>query len=148
MAERRRDPRTAALAVVAVGAAFAAGVVFGSRWADRPPPPFPAEWNRMEDAVESALSRRDAEVRATPAPVSTAAVGATATPAPSPKLDLNRANKSDLIRLPGIGEARAEAIIALREKKGRFERVEDLLEVKGIGPKILENIRPQVTVVP
>lgn len=148
MLQRRRDWRTAALVVVATGAAFAAGAVLGSRSADSPTPPFPSEWRRMEGAVESVVSRREAEVRVTPFPVAATTTGVPATPSPSAKLDLNRAGKSDLIRLPGIGEARAEAIIALREKKGRFERVEDLLEVKGVGPKILENIRPQVTVVP
>ncbi|PDO09230.1 MAG: hypothetical protein BLM47_13710 [Candidatus Reconcilbacillus cellulovorans] len=148
MRERRQDWRTAALVVVATGAAFAAGVVLGSRSADGPTPPFPSEWRRMDGAVESVVSRREAEVRKTPSPVAPMPTSVSRAPSPSAKLDLNRAGKSDLIRLPGIGEARAEAIIALREKKGRFERVEDLLEVKGIGPKILEKIRPQVTVVP
>ena len=61
-------------------------------------------------------------------------------------LDLNKATKDDLVKLPGIGEKTAQKIIELREKKGGFKRVEDLLEVKGIGEKKLERIRPFVKV--
>jgi len=61
-------------------------------------------------------------------------------------IDINKASKEDLERLPGIGPKTAEAIIAYRESHGLFERVEDLLQVKGIGPKKLEAIRNLITV--
>ena len=61
-------------------------------------------------------------------------------------IDINKASKEDLERLPGIGPKTAEAIIAYRESHGFFERVEDLLQVKGIGPKKLEAIRSLITV--
>jgi len=61
-------------------------------------------------------------------------------------IDINRASKEDLERLPGIGPKTAEAITAYRESHGLFERVEDLLQVKGIGPKKLEAIRNLITV--
>jgi len=71
--------------------------------------------------------------------------------APSPgltadgKVILNRADASDLRRLPGVGPKRAEAIVALRAKLGgRFKRVSDLLRVKGIGPKGLKKLEPHV----
>jgi competence protein ComEA len=61
------------------------------------------------------------------------------------KVILNRADASELRRLPGIGAKRAEAIVALRQKLGgRFKRVSDLLRVKGIGPKGLKKLEPHV----
>jgi competence protein ComEA len=61
------------------------------------------------------------------------------------KVILNRADASELRRLPGVGAKRAEAILALRAKLGgRFKRVSDLLRVKGIGPKGLKKIEPHV----
>ena len=46
--------------------------------------------------------------------------------------------------MPGIGPKKAEAIIALRQKRP-FTRVTQLLQVKGIGPKTLEKLKPKVT---
>ncbi len=48
-------------------------------------------------------------------------------------INVNTAGKEDLIILPGIGKKTAQKIIDLRNKKGRFNRLEELLEVKGIG---------------
>lgn len=61
-------------------------------------------------------------------------------------LDLNSADTTALDRLPGIGPARARAIVDLRERLGRFRSVDDLIEVRGIGPKTLEAIRPLAAV--
>lgn len=61
-------------------------------------------------------------------------------------VNINTAGKSDLMRLPGIGEAYAERIILCREDAGPFTRPEDLLKVKGIGKKKLERIRPYIVV--
>ena len=63
-------------------------------------------------------------------------------------LDLNSASAEELSGLPLIGEKRAAAIVRLRESKGGFARVEDLLSVEGIGEKILARIRPLVRVSP
>ena len=62
------------------------------------------------------------------------------------RLNLNTASPADLTRLPGIGEKKAEAIAAWREAHGPFRVVEDLLAVDGIGEKLLEEMRPYVTV--
>jgi len=57
---------------------------------------------------------------------------------------LNLATEDDLVRLPGIGPARARAIVALRQRLAKFRAIEDLLRVKGIGRKILKRIKPGV----
>jgi competence protein ComEA len=61
-------------------------------------------------------------------------------------LDLNVATSAQLEELPGIGPATAKAIIDARTKKGRFRSVDDLLDVRGIGPAKLDAIRELVTV--
>ncbi len=62
------------------------------------------------------------------------------------KLDINTATKAELTLLPGIGEVKAEAIIAYREANGPFASAEDLLQVHGIGPKTLDDLRELVMV--
>ena len=57
-------------------------------------------------------------------------------------LDLNTATLSDLTRLPGIGQTKAQAILDWREAHGPFRAVEDLLSVDGIGEKTWETLRP------
>ncbi len=67
------------------------------------------------------------------------------TPA-SERVNINTASAIELARLPGIGEARAAAIIAERQRTGGFRRVEDLLAIDGIGPATVERLRPLVVV--
>lgn len=69
--------------------------------------------------------------QAAPAPA-----GGRQTAAPR-KLDVNRASAAELVNVPGIGERLAQAIVELRERKGTFATLEDLLEVRGIGEKSL-----------
>lgn len=76
---------------------------------------------------------------ATPAPV---AHSARATP--EDPVYVNEADATELRRLPGIGAKRADAILALRARKQKFTRVEELLTVKGIGPKSLAKLRPLI----
>ncbi|MEY4548541.1 MAG: hypothetical protein RL685_4736 [Pseudomonadota bacterium] len=57
---------------------------------------------------------------------------------------LNRAGAAELQRLPGIGAKRATAILALRQRLGRFRRASDLLRIKGVGPKLLERMLPRL----
>jgi len=67
---------------------------------------------------------------------------------PDGRIVLNLAGENELVKLPGVGPKRAQAILAVRQRLGRFRRVEDLLRVKGIGRKMLERIRPVVVVDP
>ncbi|HKQ71804.1 MAG TPA: helix-hairpin-helix domain-containing protein [Polyangiaceae bacterium] len=57
---------------------------------------------------------------------------------------LNAALEEDLTKLSGIGPTRARAILALRQRLGKFRAVEDLLRVKGIGRKTLRRLRPNL----
>jgi competence protein ComEA len=61
-------------------------------------------------------------------------------------INLNTATASELDSLTGVGPSTAKAIIAYRTKKGLFSKVEDLLNVSGIGPAKLAALRDQVTV--
>jgi len=61
-------------------------------------------------------------------------------------LDINTAGEAELIRLPGVGPALARRIIAFRTDHRRFATVEELRKVRGIGPRILERLRPYVRV--
>ena len=61
-------------------------------------------------------------------------------------LDLNRATVEELVSLPGIGESRAEAIVAYRTEHGAFERVDELVAIKGIGPSLVEKLADRVTI--
>ena len=63
-------------------------------------------------------------------------------------VNLNTATASDLETLPYVGPKRAQAILALRTKVGRFKSVDDLLKVKGIGRATLKRMRPKLTVGP
>lgn len=63
-----------------------------------------------------------------------------------PVLDINTATAAQFLTLQGVGAVTAEAIVAYRARVGRFERVEDLLQVKGIGVKTLEKNRHRLSV--
>ena len=70
----------------------------------------------------------------------------TPTPNAPRTININTATVEELVTLPGIGETRANDIIAYREANGPFTTVDDLVNVSGIGEGTLENLREFITV--
>lgn len=62
------------------------------------------------------------------------------------KVNLNAATKEQLMTLTGIGEAKAIAIIAYREEKGKFQKPEDLMNIPGIKEGVFDKIKSQICV--
>lgn len=67
---------------------------------------------------------------------------------PAKPVDLNTARAEELQEVPGIGPSTAKAIVQFREKSGPFQRVEDLLVIRGISKARLEKMRPYLAVSP
>ncbi len=64
----------------------------------------------------------------------------------SNKVSINTANFEQLQTLSGIGESKAKAIIKYREEHGNFSKIEDIMNVTGIGEKVFEQIKDSITV--
>lgn len=63
-------------------------------------------------------------------------------------INLNTATASELEKLPGVGPATALRIVEFRTKNGAFKKVEDLMNVRGIGEKTFLTLKPLVVVAP
>jgi competence protein ComEA len=63
-------------------------------------------------------------------------------------VNINTATKDELVALPGIGPSKAQAILDYRKLNGPFKSVDDLKNVKGIGAKRLDKLRPDLSVGP
>jgi competence ComEA-like helix-hairpin-helix protein len=64
---------------------------------------------------------------------------------PAHPIDINTATAEQLQQVPGIGPSTAKAIVNFRQKSGPFQRIEDLLAIKGISKARLEKMRPYLT---
>jgi competence protein ComEA len=103
------------------------------------------------------LKREVAAARTQPAPtiaepvLASASSAAAVPPAPAPDVtaaspvDLNRATRSELLTVPGIGPKAAERIIAYREEFGAFRSLGDLEKVEGFSAKRIEALRDRFT---
>lgn len=63
----------------------------------------------------------------------------------APRLDLNRATHAELRLIPGVGDALAERIVEHRRQHGPFRSFDDLRHIAGVGPKTLDRLRTQLT---
>jgi len=63
----------------------------------------------------------------------------------SGSISINTASKEELMTLPGIGEAKAISIISYREEHGSFEKIEDIMQVSGIGESVFAKIKENIT---
>jgi competence protein ComEA len=63
-------------------------------------------------------------------------------------LNLNTATAAQLEKLPGVGARTAQLIVEHRQKNGGFKKVEELMNIKGIGEKSFLKLKPMVTVAP
>jgi competence protein ComEA len=61
-------------------------------------------------------------------------------------LDLNQASATDLAALPGVGFALAQRIVDYRQQHGPFKKVDEVMQVSGIGPRLLEKIKPRLII--
>lgn len=80
-------------------------------------------------------------------------VAQTSAPASKPAsagvlINLNTATATQLEAIPGIGARTAERIVEYRQKNGAFKKVEDLMNVRGVGEKSFLKIKPLITVAP
>jgi competence protein ComEA len=77
------------------------------------------------------------------------AQGSRTSPAPERStglVNLNTATVAELEVLPGVGARTAARIVEYREKKGPFKKIEELMNVQGIGEKSFLKLKPQITV--
>lgn len=97
------------------------------------------------DKVEAAQTANSAAASA-PAASASSSSSSTSGPASGDLINLNTATASDLQKLNGIGEKKAEQIIAYRQEKGSFKSIDELKEVSGIGDKTFAAIKDQLTI--
>ena len=80
------------------------------------------------------------------APGQTKDLGQTAPKPPLTVVNINTASASDFEALPGIGAKTATRIVDYRQKNGPFKKVEELMNIRGIGEKNFLKLKPQLTV--
>ncbi|MCD5437046.1 helix-hairpin-helix domain-containing protein [Lactobacillus delbrueckii] len=107
----------------------------------------PGKGDKMEAAQTANFAAASAPASSTSASASASSVSSSASGAASGDLiNLNTATASDLQKLNGIGEKKAEQIIAYRQEKGSFKSIDELKEVSGIGDKTFAAIKDQLTI--
>lgn len=137
---------------IAIGLTTVGALMAALAWYNARAIAHPDGWVPVNTALKQALAT--IETPASPEPIASnppetqppqAQPQAPDQPADS-RLNLNEATIAQLEQLPGIGPSKAKAIAAYRDQHGGFRKVEELLNVKGIGPKIFEKLSPEVYV--
>ncbi|NMO94868.1 ComEA family DNA-binding protein [Paenibacillus lemnae] len=104
-----------------------------------------ASSTEIPDAVPAAQKPvSENSVPSSPAAAAEKARGSAASSAQDGTININTANLSMLMELPGIGEKKAQAILDYRNTHGSFQKPADLMEVKGIGPKMFEKMKTYI----
>lgn len=106
-------------------------------------------YNKAADKDEDIIEITSSAAAETEVYVNSAAASDSATTAAASNsglININEAPESELVKLNGIGEVKAAAIVEYRRNNGNFRRIEDILNVSGIGEKTFEKIRDQITV--
>ncbi len=107
----------------------------------------PGKGDKMEAVQTANFAAASAPASSTSASASASSVSSSTSGAASGDLiNLNTATASDLQKLNGIGEKKAEQIIAYRQEKGSFKSIDELKEVSGIGDKTFAAIKDQLTI--
>lgn len=107
----------------------------------------PGKGNKTEAAQTANSAAASAPASSPSASASASSVSSSTSGAASGDLiNLNTATASDLQKLNGIGEKKAEQIIAYRQEKGSFKSIDELKEVSGIGDKTFAAIKDQLTI--
>lgn len=102
-------------------------------------------WNLAEKLSDGQMIYFPTEEEARERKASAEAAGATVEESDG-RIDINTADATQLVTIPGIGETRAAAILAYREKNGPFAKVEDIMQVSGIKSALFEKMKDYITI--
>ena len=87
-----------------------------------------------------------AVAQSTPAPKTPKTKATSTAAAPAGPVNLNAATAAQFDALPGIGKSTAQRIVEYRQKNGAFKKIEELMNVKGVGEKSFLKLKPLITV--
>ncbi|GAA4705946.1 ComEA family DNA-binding protein [Brevibacillus fulvus] len=99
-----------------------------------------------DESIVRIPAKGEADAAACACETEPAVIIGTSSATDSGKVNINTANATELMNLPGIGETRAAAILAYREKHGPFQTPADLKKVTGIGEKTYDQLKNNITV--
>ncbi|EZQ11788.1 MULTISPECIES: ComEA family DNA-binding protein [unclassified Acinetobacter] len=102
------------------------------------------KWKAEQEAHDQRLNRQSANHYLSRPAVNTSSKQSAGGVGQSTKVRLNTASMVELQMIKGVGEKKAAAIIEYRQKHGSFKSVDELQNVKGIGPKFIEKNRNQL----
>lgn len=97
----------------------------------------------LTDGEQIVVTDKAAQTNAQPSGDAAASASSTSSAAPG-KISINTATKEELMELDGVGEVTAEKIIAYREENGGFQKIEDLMNVSGIGEKRFDAVKDSI----
>ena len=103
-------------------------------------------WNLAEKLSDGQMIYFPTEEEARERKASAEAAGASVQEESDGRIDINTADAAQLVTIPGIGETRAAAILAYREKNGPFAKVEDNMQVSGIKSALFEKMKDYITI--